>query len=317
MKKYLWGFCSILLSSLVLAFPVAHQARAATSKASTRVTTKKKTDAKKTKSKKQNQREALSAGFSASEALMMSQKRFNFVLSTSASRGLDEFADTYFSDISFSTSYRLNTWSALSLSIAYNTIALNSDGDLFNNEVNQPDIYGFSNLSVGWSVPGIYRSKSKKTSINYFASLTAPTSRVSQRASMIGGLGNGIVMRYRPFSKLITFMRVSARVSHFRFDDADLAGNSVNSPFSTGYGVGASYIFNRYIIGSLSYGNSFRLDYNEDWLSFQRMSASVNFNISSQMGAYAGYAWSDRFLSNDEMFDDDRSSIFMGVSYAF
>lgn len=267
------------------------------------------------KTKNEKQRQALSQGYSASEALLMTEKNWNFVASQTFARGMDEFEDTYLSITSLDLSYRVNSWSALVLSGGYNTVALNHDGELFNNYEANPDLYGLTDFSAGYSIPGVWRNDN--SSINYFGAITFPTSQTSQNATMIGSISNSFIYRYRPNSKLILSASASAVVSHFRRDDADVFGTQVNSPFGISYAIGSSYRFFNWLIGSLSYSQFQRLDYDENWDTIQTAVASLNFNVTPQVGLSTGYRYRDRIITNDEMFDDDKSLAFIGVSYAF
>lgn len=306
-------FVAIILSVLVTAVVVQSPCAYAAS-VSSKVKTSKQT---KTKKSAKSQQQALSQGFSASEALLMSQSRWNTVLSQSFSRGLDEFNDTYFSSTSLSLSYRLNTWSALALSTGYNTIALKDDGQFFSNEDPDPNRFGLSNTSVSWSVPRIWSSQNKKTFLNYFLSTSLPTSRASQRSTLITSVSNGLTLRHRFQNRLLLSSFLSLRGSLHRKDTADVAGFSINSPVGLSYGAGLAYPILSRLITSLRYSQSQRLDYEDNIDVFQSVSVSANYIAAASLSIFAGYSYSDRIITNDEVFDDDRSSIFMGVSYAY
>ena len=111
--------------------------------------------------------------------------------------------------------------------------------------------------------------------------------------------------------------RTGLTLNSHRLDDSDVFGYGVNSPLGVSYGVGTSYQFFKRVFGSLNYSQYRRLDYEQQWTTIQSASAAVSFNITNQIGVYAGYSYRDRLITNEELFDDDRSSAFLGVSYAF
>lgn len=267
------------------------------------------------KKDKKAQREALSQGYSASEALLMSQSRWNAVISQSAARGFDEFNDAVFSNTSLDLSYRLNKKSALIGSVRYSSIAYQSGGALFDNEVDNPRRFGFGDLFIGYSRPNVWKRKSQ--SVNYFTSITLPTSSTSLDATMIASNGHSLIYRYRPNGKWIFSANLRANLSAFEFDDVDTFGSQVNSPFGVGTGIGLAYRVLKTVITTINYSQYQRFDYDENWDSIQTISAMANWNATAHGALFVGYRYRDRVFTNDELFDDDRSLFFTGGSYAF
>lgn len=304
-----------LLTVIFLLISMVSLGEAADSKASISTSSSKKEKEIKRKKSGKSQQEALSQGYSASEALLMGDIRWNFVATQSFSRGFDELNDTFFSITNLSVSYRVNNWSALSLSTGYDAIALKQDGSIFNNEDPNPDRFGMTDTTISWSIPRIWSTKS--SSLNYALSLTAPTSRTSQRATLIGGAFNGLVYRYRPTGKLLLFARGGLTNNVHSKDTADVQGFERNARFGVSYGAGLSYTVLKSLIASTSYSQFQRVTYDNFTDNIQTFRVSLNYIASSQVNIFAGYRFRDTVITNDQLFDDDKSIAFMGGTYAF
>lgn len=310
-----------MLKVVVVSLLVSCGAFAAESKVSLKSSSEGKSTSKELKkdsSKKkmtQKEREALSQGYSASEALLMGSKRWNAVVSQSFSRGIDEFDDALISNTALNYSYRINKKSALVLYGEFDTIAYRQDGELFNNEDADKRRFGLSDLILGYSRPNIW--KGKKQNINYFGRIALPTSFTAQDATTIASVRNSFVYRYRPTGKLILLARALMDVNAHELDTADEFGFVVNSPFAVGWTAGASYRILSQLIAVANYSNYYRLNYNDDWDTIQTISFSMNYNVTAVAALFAGYTYRDRVVTNDDLFDDDRGLYFTGVSYAF
>lgn len=279
---------------------------------------KEKMEAKKSgpnnaKARKTNQ--SLAQGLSVAEAAILSQTPWGFSLSTSAGRGIDEYADTWSSSTALDMSYSLNKSSAIGLSVGYDTILISYDGDLFNNKANDPRQYGLSDVELSYSLPNVWSDKYNRLVVN--TALSLPASTTSQRAGMVADLSIGTALRYRPFSRLIITPQVGIYARSYRYETADARGFLPNSPYGASYGLAASFIFLPWLTSSAAYSQVQRFDYYEDWRTIQSASVQVSAAVADTMTAFAGYRWRDRTISNDSLFDDDKSLIFTGVSYAF
>lgn len=254
-------------------------------------------------------------GLTVAEINQQKESRWGFFFSTSVDRGLDEMADTLSSDNSLSLSYRLDKKSSLGLSAGYSTLLLKRDGDVFANEDADPGRYGFNDTDISYIRPNIWSDKYNR--LMFSSGITLPTSRASNRASMNASGRVAFSLRYRPTSRIIISPTVSSYLRHYSYDTSNAFGSSVNSYFGVGTSLSGSYIIRDWLVGSVSYGQTQRLDYNEDWKTVQFASAQLSITATDSLNAFVGYSWSDLVLTNEPLFDDDRSSIYTGVGYAF
>ena len=70
------------------------------------------------------------------------------------------------------------------------------------------------------------------------------------------------------------------------------------------------------LTGVISYSQYQRLDYVGHWDLVQFASARLSYTASKNLGAFAAYQWSDRYLTNEPLFSPNKVSFIMGVSYA-
>jgi len=265
------------------------------------------------KARKTNQ--SIAQGLSVSEAAILNDNPWAFSFSTSAARGLDQYADTWETNSTLDLSYNLDSKSALGLSLGYDSILYKYGGQLFKNEDPDPSRYGISDIELSYSLPEVWSDKYNRLVIT--SAVTFPSSHTSQRASLIADGSVAAALRYRPISRLIITPSVGGYVRGYRYETANINGVTVNSPMGFTYGVSGSYMFTGWLIGALSLGETQRFDYQNHWTVIESISAQVSATVSSNMNLIAGYRWRDQMLTNDSVFDDDKSLIYTGVSYAF
>ena len=147
--------------------------------------------------------------------------------------------------------------------------------------------------------------------------LTLPASTASQRSSLVTDATVGASLRYAPNDKIIITPQLGVYARDYRYETADMAGRLANSPYGVSYGLAGSYVFFSWLAGTVAYSQTQRYDFFSDWRTIQSVSGKLTANVSSTFSAYVGYRWRDRTITNDALFDDRKSLIFTGVSYAF
>lgn len=265
-------------------------------------------------SKKKTNNQAVAQGLSVAEAMLLNPSPWGFFLSTSISRGLDEYQDALASSSSLDATYRINAASSVNLSLGYNTIVYNYDGEFLYNKSSDPGQYGLADTDISYVRPNVWSDKYNRLVLS--AGLTLPTSRLSSRSGLNAATRFNAALRYKPISKLIITPSVGTYVRSFRYDTPNIIGSSFNSPFGFTYGLSGSYVFLPWLIGSLGYSQTQRYDFNNDWRVIQAATAQMSISLNA-LNLYAGYQWRDRIETNEPLFDDDKSLIYTGVGYAF
>lgn len=324
MRQFLFGFSrqffqiiaiGLLLLPGGLALAQSTSAKVKGSQKEPQAEVKKSDQDEKDQNKNKSANQSVAQGLTVAEAALLKESPWGFFFSTSVDRGLDEYADTLMSSTSLNMSYRLNQKSSLGFLAEYRTVMLKPDGELFNNEADDPGQFGFEDTEISYIMPGIWSDKYNR--LLWSTTLVLPTSRASSRAGLNAMVRSGFSLRYRPNSKLMITPVASINARSYRYDTANAFGTAWNTPGGFTLGVNASYIFLPWLISTLSYSAANRYDFNDHWRTIQTGVAQVNISATDSINAYAGYLWRDQTVSNDALFDDDKSLIYTGVGYAF
>lgn len=270
-------------------------------------------DEKKKPTKNTNQ--SVAQGLSIAESMLLNESPWGFFFNATATRGVDEYADTWSSVNELRLSYRLSSASALGFGLGYETLIYEKGGELFKNVDSDPERFGLTDFDVSYTRPKVWSDKYNR--LVWSTGLSIPTSRSSQRNSLLTEVSSSLAMRYQPNSKVIITPSVGAYYRQFRYDTANAMGLQPNSPFGTFAGLAGSYVFNRFLIGSVSYSQTLRYDFFEDWRTVQSASARLIVNATDTLNVSLGYNWRDRIITNEPLFDDDRSIYIIGVGYVF
>lgn len=309
------SFICLFASSLSFA-----QAQTDSTTSSTAPTTKAavksdpvKSDVSGKKTKSTNQ--SVAQGLSIAESMLLNQSPWGIFFNATARRGLDEYSDTWASVNELSLSYRLDSASALGLSIGYDSVLYEKGGNLFNNVDSDPGRYGMTDLEISYTRPKIWSDKYNR--LMWSSSLSFPSSRLSQRNSLQVEVSSGLSLRYQPTSRIIITPSVGSYYRQFRYDTANAMGTQPNSPFGVFYSISGSYILTQKFIGAVSYSQTQRYDFFNDWHTIQSFTGRLIFNATDTLSTYVGYNWRDRMITNEPLFDDDKSLYMIGVGYVF
>ncbi len=270
---------------------------------------------KKTGKQQKKANQAVAQGLSIAESMLLSESPWGIFFNATATRGLDEYADTWTSVNDLSLSYRIDGNSALGMSVGYETLIYNSGGSLFNNQDRDPDRFGLTDLDVTYTRPKIWSDK--YNTLVWSSALSFPSSRLSQRNSLTVEGSTRLALRYRPNSKIMITPSLGTYYRNYRYDTSSVFGSSANSPFGITYGVSGAYTVNSTFIGTVFYGQTQRYDFFNDWRTLQTVVAQLNANVTNNLNLSVGYRYSDRTETNELLFDDDRSIYYIGVGYVF
>jgi hypothetical protein len=306
------GKCLILIA-IVIASLTQFASHAYAQSNSTSATSDK--NEKKTSKEQKKANQAVAQGLSIAESMLLSESPWGIFFNATATRGLDEYADTVTSVNDLSLSYRLDQNSALGLNIGYETLLYEAGGSLFNNSDRDPDRFGITDLDISYTRPKIWSDK--YNTLVWSSTLSFPASRASQRNSLTIEGSTRLALRYRPNAKLMITPSLGTYYRQFRYDTANAFGTSPNSPFGITYGLSGAYTFNSIFIGTLFYGQTQRYDFFNDWRTIQTAVAQLNANITNTLNLSVGFRYNDRVITNEPLFDDDRSIYYIGVGYVF
>lgn len=265
--------------------------------------------------KKNNANKSVAQGLSIAESMLLNQSPWGFYFFATATRGLDEYADTWSSVNEMSLSYRIDSNSAIGASLGYETLIYEKGGSFLNNQDRDPGRFGFTDFSLSYTRPKIWSDKYNR--LVWSSEISLPTSRVSRRSGMLAEASTTLALRYQPNSKVIITPSLGAYYSQFSYDTANAMGTLPNVPFGVYGGLAGSYVFHRYVIASLSYSNNLRYDFFGDWRVVQTAVARLIVNATDTLNLSFGYRWRDRIITNDPLFDDDKSIYIIGVGYVF
>lgn len=311
LKKFLIHMLWSISSLMMISWPSFAQ-QGNTSSTSASVTN---SDKKSANNKSKNTNQAVAQGLSIAESMLLNQSPWGIFFNATATRGLDEYADTWSSVNELSLSYRIDSKSALGLSLGYETVLYEKSGALADNVDRDPGRFGVTDLEISYTRPQIWSDKYNR--LVWTSSLSFPSSRASQRNSLVADISTNLALRYRHNPKILITPSVGAYARQFRFDTSNAMGTQANSPVGITTGLSAAYTFNRIFIGTIFYGQTQRYDYFDDWRSIQTAVAQLNANVTMTLNLSAGYRWRDRVVTNEPLFDDDRSIYYIGVGYVF
>lgn len=235
------------------------------------------------------------------------KKEFNpwvFSASTSLLRGLDYY-DKLYSNYGVSGIYRFDERQSLSLNLSYS-----NPSDLV---VTFKEDWGFEDLVLNYSFNRIHKIN-QKTSMGFRAGLILPTSEKSRNTSLMGGvsLTLPIISNYQRLRFVFT---PGARLNAYQYITANKAGTILNYPFSLPVSLNTSYTLTRYLIPSLVLSTNYLFDSEGESINVMGLSANLTVAINNKFSLSTGYRWRDRRLTNYSLFDDDRSSMYLGVTY--
>lgn len=270
---------------------------------------------KKTPKQQKKTNQAVAQGLSIAESMLLTESPWGIFFNATATRGLDEFADTWSSVNDLSLSYRIDQNSALGLNLGYETLIYENGGSLFNNTDRDPDRFGLTDLDITYTRPKIWSGPYH--TLVWSSGISFPSSRLSQRNSLVVEGSTRLALRIRPNAKTIITPSLGTYYRQFRYDTANAFGTAPNSPFGITYGLSGAYTFNSIFIGTLFYGQTQRYDFFNDWRTIQTAVAQLNANVTNTLNLSVGYRYNDRVITNEPLFDDDRSIYYIGVGYVF
>lgn len=245
-----------------------------------------------------------------------SRSKWNFVLGTGVYRTLDELSD-YYSNYSISGNYQFRPGIFFNFSTGYSSIIYQDGGSfLVNNQSASAEKYGLSDLTLGISLPGYLSLKKINSILTFGSDLRLPLSQASRDTSMHASLTTYAQLRTRLSRRWMSSFTSSLILANYTYDDADVFGYQVNSPLGLSNSIGLNYNFWRNLTAYGSYGLYHRYDYEGYIDNIQTISTGILVPATQKLYINFGYMWRDRVITNDRLFDNNKSYYSLGVSYS-
>ncbi len=231
------------------------------------------------------------------------QSPWTFAGSTSAVRGLDYYAKIYMS-YSLSAIYKLKNRQSLSSSLSYSAPL---DGN-----VTFPEDWGVGNFSLSYTKSRAFKIF-KKGNTSFRASLVLPTSDSTKRSSSRGYLSLSVPTSFM-WKGTSLVVSPGLGLSSHKYKTANESGTRANSPLRIRMSLVASRMLYKKMSGYLSARYSTFTDYDFNFKQTQSLGVGLSVPVYKGASVTGGYSWSDRLLSNNAVFDDDRSNYFLSLS---
>lgn len=236
------------------------------------------------------------------------EKKFSGSAGISFGTGFDEFSES-FGVYNFSGNYALGK-SSITVNAEY---AHPLDGDAENRRR-----WMFEDLDIVWNAPAFKPVEISGQKINLVPRLNyrAPISGTSRDASSYGSL-TATLIGSTNWGRFTFILSPRLTVSHFEFETADQDGFVKNVPVAA-IMVGAirmTVIKNLYLTTSAFYYGGW--DYSSNSVPVNGVSGNLYYQLNQKVGLTAFAGWRDRVFSNNSLFDDETSSMGLGVITSF
>lgn len=262
---------------------------------------------------KKKEKEVISKNLTPAEQQRLSSQKWSFILGTAAFRSLDEYSD-YSGSLNGSLAYKVSPKLLITSGMSYEYLVFKQGGSFLVNE-DDPRQFGISDLRIGFSMPRAINLPDYKSFINFSGNLFLPTSTNSRDASQFYAASLTAFMISFVTPRFLINSFTSLNHGYHEFEEANATGTLLNSPF--GFRVGASLSYNliKGLTAFTSYDINPRYEYSNGFRNIQSFSAGVQIAVTSKTYVSGSYFWRDQLISNDVVFDDDKSFYSVGIDY--
>lgn len=218
--------------------------------------------------------------------------------------GFDQFSES-FGAYSFSGSYAIGS-SSFTLNAEY-LHPLDGDTDDTNS-------WRFDDIDLVWNAPALKPITIGSQNINLAPRLTyrAPISGTSQNARSYGTL-IGTLIGVTNVGRFSFILSPRVNLSYHEFETADEIGEVKNSPVAASL-VGAirvTILRNLFLTGTAFYHHGWAYDFSS--IPVNGASTNIYYQATPKVGLTAFASWRDRVYTNNSAFDDDASTMGLGV----
>lgn len=163
--------------------------------------------------------------------------------------------------------------------------------------------YGFEDSFAGFFAKNLFRFDSGVT-IDLDSDVSAPTSTVSQRASMITSVSSGFIVHYPITGRFFAISRHKGGLNFYRYDTANVAGTEYNYPWAitNSAGLGMRLMGT---ITTLDYELAHLKDYSGLSVNVQTLRAALSVAVEKSVLVTAFARWRDHTITNYKFLDPD------------
>lgn len=310
------GVKSLILTILALfmGFSLSAQAQSSSESISTRAKEAKiRKTVNRTGTLKKKEKEVISKNLTPAEQQQLSSRKWSFILGSSAFRTRDEMSD-YFGTLQGSLAYKLNSKVLITSGLTYEYLVYKQGGSFLINE-DDPRQFGLGDMRVGFSIPRAINLPKYKSFINFSGNIFLPTSTNSQDAGQyyLMNLTASMISIITPKFLINSF----ASINHgaHQFEEANATGSALNSPIGFRVGGSLSYNLVKGLTSFAGYNVNQRYEYSNGFRSIQAFSAGMQYAINNKTYVSGSFFWQDEFVTNDVVFDDDKSFYSISIDY--
>ena len=247
---------------------------------------------------------------------LSAEKPLGFSIDSSLSRGMIEYRDVVDLSVNGNIGYRLSNGHKIAGTISYlSAVYRDETGTTLNTPVAFPERYGFTNLKFLYMVPEFYKSES--LTLMWKNTVIFPTSEIARRASLYGAVSTELNLDWVVTNRITLSPAGGVVVRGYRYDDANVDGTVINSPFATYVSGTVAFMPVKNLIASGTYMLTDNLNYQNTWDLSQKADAQLAYSVSPTLQFHIDYGWKDEILTNDEAFAADKSSFGAGVKASF
>lgn len=167
------------------------------------------------------------------------------------------------------------------------------------------DRYGFTDLELGVNTAPFYKNK-YNFQVSATSSITLPTSEISQKASLNASWNGGLVTT----TPLQRGFRVSTvhlvSLNSYTYETSNKMGTAYNYPYATSNILSVSWSHKQFYT-VLSGTWSYLKNYAGTDINVQAMRAGMGYNFPKKVRAEVFGRWQDQVLTNNSVFDDDKT----------
>ncbi len=243
-------------------------------------------------------------GFSKTKKAAIRQSPYTYVITSSVQRGLDYYSDIFLNH-SFALIYKGKNNDFFSASTSYSHPS--------SGVATFPEDWGFEDLALSYTKNNIFQiTKDSRTTLRVGVSL--PTSNTSQRATLLGRVSGSLPTSFQFYGNNVV-INTGISLSHFRYDVADFGGNQQNRPLAIPLSLIVSRALYKNFFATINAGVTQLADYDFNFIQVNSAGLTLTSQLSAKLSVSGGYVWSDLRLSNNSLFDDDRSFYFLSLSF--
>ena len=165
--------------------------------------------------------------------------------------------------------------------------------------------YGFEDVELGVSTAPFYKNK-YNFQVSATTSVALPTSETSQKSSLNASWSGGLLTA-TPLQKGFRVSTIHiVTLNSYTYETSNTMGTSYNYPYAFTNGITGSWSYKSFY-SALSTSLTHIKNYANTEINIQSFRASLGYGFTNSLRSEIFGRWSDRTLTNNSAFDDDRT----------